>query len=44
MRKLILAAIAALTFGGGSAYVTQASAAWQFHSHPAYSDDAGGAA
>jgi len=44
MRKFILAAIAALTFGVGSAYVTQASAAWQFHSHPAYSDDAGGAA
>ena len=45
MRKFILAAIAAVTLGVGSASAYAANVNWlQDHSRPAYSDDAGGAA
>ena len=45
MRKFLLAAVAALTFGVGSASAYAAQVNWlQDHSHPAYSDDQGGAA
>jgi len=45
MRKFLLAAIAALTLGVGSASAYAAQVNWlQDHSRPAYSDDSGGAA
>ena len=44
MRKFVLAALAALSLGMGSAYAAQTSFTNGLQVHPAYSDDALGGA